>query len=1161
VGEISLLGESETFPLDDVFVALTVVEEIHRPSARDEMYGLMDAALRRQRAVFADARANDDAAELPPAPGERPAKKELRVVKPEELLKPGVRAVVAGAPGCGKTTLLRWLANRTLKADSRLPIFIELKFLKETAFDGDKTLEDVLYDAVGVQFLNAGGRLPKAACTAFRFHLNEKLRTGEVAIFLDGLDEIRERKIFDPLRAAVEAFLASAAKDAGLVVSTRPYAVQSAFAGGLEEMEIAPLDAKQIEAFLTRYFGDHADATARLRERLQRERPLADLARIPFLLGAMAGLFARGGGTATERLTLYGEIVRDLAGRMDDKKKVFKRFRVDDPDGETKREFLEEFACARLFDAQEADVARRLIFTGEDLKKFARRHCAARSYLAEIKPNLLAADVKATPLLREVGTDAYAFVHLTLQEYLAAVGLTRRDDAKETLCKAIFNPTLAAMEVLPMALGLAERPDELYAALEDLPESLDFVNLRVRARGLAYAGDKLAQVRIDALANRFMKFFHNEIAREESPYGDVVTESFANAAGRAQRALTDRLLAALRDDDWNVRRKAAAALVKLGAATPDVTAFWIAALRAHDGDVRRDAAQALGELGAATPDVTDALLAALRDDNWYVRQNAAEALVKLGTATPDVTDALLAALRDGNYDVRLRAAEALGKLGAASSDVVSGLLAALRDNSPHVRRCAAWTLGELGAATSDVTDALLAALRDDKDEQVRRIAAQALGKLGAATPDVTAFWLGALHDGDLEMQRYAVQALPQNIVVPKLLSVLEKDNWRVRVAAAAALGELGATGCVKNPIDQVLIQLGLNFGLEGVPYQNEMRVAMDDNPYRVRWRIAQAVGTFDNWAPSVARKLLETLRDENQHVRAAAAAALGEVGVTMEDIVRGLRTASNDGDSDVRQAAAGALVRLGMDSDWRANKKCDRRATTRKLEGWHEAVAILLAALRNDGNTHVRRRAAEALGKLGGATSDVMTGLLTALRDDKDHQVRRYAAQVLGELGAASSDVTAGLTAALRDDDEDVRREAARTLKRLEAAIDKATGGLRSRLWSAIQYAWRITVKVLSEVESPALNITDGMIAMLDSDNENIRRDATETLGKLGRPTDKVLEALFGILENKNSEMRCKSTQALCELDAATPEVTAGLGVPPVIVQKHTIRSIFVQTP
>jgi HEAT repeat protein len=1143
VGEISLLGENRTFPLDDVFVELTVMEEIHRPSARDEMYGLMDAVLRRQRAIFPSGEKSDDAEKLPPAPGQRPAKKEIRVVKPEELLKPSVRAVVAGAPGCGKTTLLRWLANQTLKTDSRLPIFIELKALPETAFANGETLGEVLYAAILKRFLNAADALPDAACAAFKTHLNEKLRAGEVAIFLDGLDEIRERKIFDPLRTAVDDFLRSAAPDATLVISTRPYAVAKGFTGRLEEMEIAPLDAKQIEAFLTRYFGDHADAVARLRERLKRERTLADLARTPFLLGAMAGLFARGGGTATDRLTLYGEIVRDLAGRLD-KEKGVERFRIDDSDGEMKREFLTEFAGARLFDAQETEVARRLMFTGEDLKRFAKRHCAAHSYLASVNPNSLALDATATPLLREVGTDAYAFAHLTLQEYLAAVGLMRRADAKDTLCRAIFNPTLAAMEVLPMALGLAEKPDEIYAALEDLPESLDFANLRVRARGLDYAGDVLAQVRIDALADRFMQFFHWKIA-EESPYRNAVMESFSNAVGRSQRALTDRLLAALRDEDRYVRRDAAEALGKLGAATLDVVNGLLAALcDDQDEDVRRYAAEALGKLGAASPDVTAGFLTALlHDDVWYVRRDAAAALGQLGAATPDVVSGLLAALRDDkNASVRRDAAAALGQLGAATPDVVSGLLAALRDDkNASVRRDAAEALGQLGAATPDVVSGLLAALRDD-DQDVRRYAVAALGKLGAATPDVVSELLAALRDDDQFVRRDAAQALVQlgaatPDVVSGLLAALRDDDQDVRRYAAAALGKLGAatpdvvSGLLaalrddKNEYVRFYAAEALGkLGAATPDVVSGLLAALrDDKNEWVRRYAAQALGRLGTATPDVVSGLLAVLRDNNENVRRDAAPALGQLGAATPDVVSGLLAVLRDEDGYVRREAAPALGQLGA-------------ATP-------DVVSGLLAALRDE-NSGVRWRAAKALGQLGAASPEVTAGLLAALRDE-DGYVRREAAEALGQLGAASPEVTAGLLAALRDEDGYVRREAAEVLGQLGAVLPEVTAFWLARLHDKQEYVrWEAAQALERRAESSASVFHEGLRLALTGDDFNARRIAARVIGYYEKD-----EATLRTLENLaatrfNTNIRTIATDAAARyarklrLFGATPDAS-----------------------
>ncbi|MEO6724158.1 MAG: hypothetical protein ABIU20_07840 [Blastocatellia bacterium] len=76
-----------------------------------------------------------------------------------------------------------------------------------------------------------------------------------------------------------------------------------------------------------------------------------------------------------------------------------------------------------------------------------------------------------------------------MQEYLSAWQLANcnnGDTCERIFCRACFNPTLAEMEVLPMTLGLVVEPDKLYEALEQLPESLDFKGLPVRARGLAY---------------------------------------------------------------------------------------------------------------------------------------------------------------------------------------------------------------------------------------------------------------------------------------------------------------------------------------------------------------------------------------------------------------------------------------------------------------------------------------------------------------------------------------------------------------------------------------------------------------------------------------------------------------------------------------------------
>ncbi|MGH9903781.1 MAG: NACHT domain-containing protein, partial [Pyrinomonadaceae bacterium] len=337
------------------------------------------------------------------------------------------------------------------------------------------------------------------------------------------------------------------------------------------EMEIAPLNPRQVEEFLRNHYGDDP-AAARVRRTLRQNGRLRELARATFQLAVIVRL-ARGHEEISENpLELYREIVRQLVGQRDREKRVERDFLVKDPDGAIKLDFLKRLAFERLLVDEvgaggEDGEAARLVFTGEVILDKAKRFVRGEG-LAEVTPHHLASDVKATPLLREVGADAYAFAHLTIQEYLAASALAKpddpakREDCERIFCRAYFNPTLAEMETLPMALGLAGRPDTLYALLEHLPESLTFANLRLRARGLAYTS-KVNQQRLAAMTDRLIEFIAGRNI-EETPYRDAVVRSFSAAGGRSLEFIVDRVASLLHDGDDEVRRNAAHALRRLG---------------------------------------------------------------------------------------------------------------------------------------------------------------------------------------------------------------------------------------------------------------------------------------------------------------------------------------------------------------------------------------------------------------------------------------------------------------------------------------------------------------------------------------------------------------------------------------------------------------------
>ena len=89
---------------------------------------------------------------------------------------------------------------------------------------------------------------------------------------------------------------------------------------------------------------------------------------------------------------------------------------------------------------------------------------------------------------------------------------------------------------------------------------------------------------------------------------------------------------------------------------------WVAALRDRDAKVRKRAADVMGNVGAADPAVVPALAGAIKDRDRSVREAVVLALLKIGPAARDATAALEGATRDSDPKVRSHASRALEKL-------------------------------------------------------------------------------------------------------------------------------------------------------------------------------------------------------------------------------------------------------------------------------------------------------------------------------------------------------------------------------------------------------------------------------------------------------------------------------------------------------------------
>jgi HEAT repeat protein len=129
--------------------------------------------------------------------------------------------------------------------------------------------------------------------------------------------------------------------------------------------------------------------------------------------------------------------------------------------------------------------------------------------------------------------------------------------------------------------------------------------------------------------------------------------------------------------------------------------------------------------------------------------------------------------------------------------------------------------------------------------------------------------------------------------VLELAKRLRDKDWRVRYAAAQALGAMGPAAATPEVLQALL-------------------ACLRDEDGEVRWAAAEALGQMGPAAatPEVLQALMGCLRDEDGSVRAAAAGALGAMGpaAATPEVLQALLERLQDEDRHVRRAAAEALT-------------------------------------------------------------------------------------------------------------------------------------------------------------------------------------------------------------------------------------------------------------
>ncbi|MGH3712303.1 MAG: NACHT domain-containing protein [Micromonosporaceae bacterium] len=333
-------------------------------------------------------------------------------LSPEEALRRFHRIALLGDPGAGKTTLLRHLTFRIARGEITssltLPVYVELRRFADSAATD-------LVEYVAAEWNDRYG------FAGARPHLERELEAGRCALLLDGLDEVYGGSTADEAEAAHRRISAEIDRLASRFPAA-PMAVTCRRAGwrgklpAFRTLEVLDFSWRQVQDFVTNWF-EHTPARGEgLARALASNLRMQTLAANPLLLSLIAIVYERNLELPERRAELYRRCVEVLLREWDSHREIrrYSEFTTD-----RKRNLLEEVA----WHFHQRGVR---YFRDEELL----------SVISRFLPTIDIDRDQASAVLEEIATQYgllkvqahgwYGFLHLTLQEYFAAVAAGER---------------------------------------------------------------------------------------------------------------------------------------------------------------------------------------------------------------------------------------------------------------------------------------------------------------------------------------------------------------------------------------------------------------------------------------------------------------------------------------------------------------------------------------------------------------------------------------------------------------------------------------------------------------------------------------------------------------------------------------------------------------
>lgn len=337
--------------------------------------------------------------------------RKITVISSSKLLKIPAHLYVTGAPGTGKTTLLRRITQLSSR-DGMLPIFVPLVRITDHTKQG-------LIDTIITVMTEQGYKFPSSEHKTLQSHLKEK----HLRVCLDGLDEVGVHA--HGLLSAIEEFITEFGK-AQVILSCRDSFTKAREDESLSywaralTIRLLPFSEEQLREFISNWFSAAPTSRTELVTWLGRNPNMKKSATTPIIAALLCSLFEIQADMPTTELDLYTKRFELLLGRWD-RAKGINTLRLD---------LRQRYRHFLMHLAHNMHVREKRYSTETEAIKLASNYMDKAFHFT---PSAMLKDCIQRGVLEFDDHGQLSFGHLTYQEYMCAEWLAFHNSLEEVL--------------------------------------------------------------------------------------------------------------------------------------------------------------------------------------------------------------------------------------------------------------------------------------------------------------------------------------------------------------------------------------------------------------------------------------------------------------------------------------------------------------------------------------------------------------------------------------------------------------------------------------------------------------------------------------------------------------------------------------------------------